>query len=821
MRVFVASWFFPPATSSEGIVTYKLLRNSRYSFDVCCAASDLWGYKHELPLVAPNVNAIPVETDDLQEWVDAAIAHFEQLHAQQPYDVIMTRSMPPESIRVGQAIKQAHPDVVWIASLADPIARNPYQLKDLVVENEHYDAKQKWDLLTATINGFGSIVDTDATVRYLRGMKEMEDAAVNQADALIFPCDTLMDYVLGSRKRKRTFSLPHTFDTELFAQAQAAAPTQGAPTWPDDGRVHIAFLGHTDNLRSLDPVARALHLLQKTNRALLDRLRIHCVGHITSETRNLVMNYQLQDVLVASNSVDYLSSLSVMQQSDWLLHVDASFEDLSDTGGSVFLAGKIADYLGTDHPVLGITGTGSPAHQVIQRAGGVCVDASDTTALAQTLADIAEGRICPSIDRAYRDTFDARKVAAEFDDMLDALVAPEEPFDREIWPTVANPNEEAQGSGKLISICIPSYNVECYLDRCLFSIVSCACANSLEAIVVNDGSKDATIDIARAYEQHYPGIVRVIDKPNGGHGSTINAALAIATGTYFRVLDSDDWVDSQSLDELVGNIQKRKVKADLVSSNYYQVYYDDGHTVAWEKQGDSEYYRTYSFAGADFSMEYFTMASAMWKTALLRRADFQLQEHTFYVDVEYLLYPIPYTYTVMFAPEYVYRYAVGSADQSINPATFTTRYDHHDRVIRRMLDYYKQHEPTLSDGQDAYMRSLFLRHLLQSHYLLSLIWDPDRTRGLARAADFDAFLAQLDNGLWQECALRYPAIKTARHYGFDPERMPALAAMDDDGTGLRARAKQIEDRLKQTRVADALFENDTVRNAYRKVLGRG
>lgn len=123
MRIFVASWFFPPATSSEAIVAYKLLRNSRHSYDVCCAESSLWSYKQELPLDAGNISVYPIKTDSLDEWVQGAVDVFEKLNEANHYDAIMTRSMPPESVNVAKLVREKHPDIPWIASLADPIAK--------------------------------------------------------------------------------------------------------------------------------------------------------------------------------------------------------------------------------------------------------------------------------------------------------------------------------------------------------------------------------------------------------------------------------------------------------------------------------------------------------------------------------------------------------------------------------------------------------------------------------------------------------------------------------------------------------------------------
>ena len=97
---------------------------------------------------------------------------------------------------------------------------------------------------------------------------------------------------------------------------------------------------------------------------------------------------------------------------------------------------------------------------------------------------------------------------------------------------------------KLLSIVIPTYNTEQYLRRCLDSVLTSEVLPELEVLVVNDGSKDRSPEIAREYEARYPDTVTLIDKENGGHGSTINEGLRAATGKYFRVLDSDDWFDT-------------------------------------------------------------------------------------------------------------------------------------------------------------------------------------------------------------------------------------------------------------------------------------
>lgn len=115
---------------------------------------------------------------------------------------------------------------------------------------------------------------------------------------------------------------------------------------------------------------------------------------------------------------------------------------------------------------------------------------------------------------------------------------------------------------KKLSVTIPCYNVSEYLNETLDSLIRCRTIDFLDIIIVDDGSKDNTLDIANSYVKQYPDSIRIVAKENGGHGSTINEGLKIAVGKYFAVIDGDDWVDSGIMDELVNYLAK--VDTDVV-----------------------------------------------------------------------------------------------------------------------------------------------------------------------------------------------------------------------------------------------------------------
>ena len=104
---------------------------------------------------------------------------------------------------------------------------------------------------------------------------------------------------------------------------------------------------------------------------------------------------------------------------------------------------------------------------------------------------------------------------------------------------------------KLLTIAMPSYNAEQYLPDTIPTILSAKNAHLIDLLIVNDGSSDNTEEIAKKFERNYPDIVRVLNKPNGGHGSAVNAGIKNAYGTYFKVVDADDWVDTDNLDDLI------------------------------------------------------------------------------------------------------------------------------------------------------------------------------------------------------------------------------------------------------------------------------
>ncbi len=732
MRIFVASWFFPPNSSSEGFVTYKLLRNSSHSYDVVCSTSDLWGYKARMEVEEPRIKIIPVKTAELDEWKEQAIKIFEAEHAKRPYDAIMTRSMPPEALEVGLAVKKRHPDVLWIASTGDPIANNPYVVNAMEKFLPPEDGRDEFlaDLPQPSVSWRRDWTKSiNSTIRLEAELKVLQEKSLAAADAVICPSDIQRRFMRSGNRVRRFEVVPHSFDASLYSRASGYDPGFA------EGKINLVYLGYSDQLRSLMPMVQALRALYVEYPELATKLCFHIYGNYPADVSDYIQSFQLPAGLcIPHGNCTYWESLAVMKAADWLVHIDAYFPSLSETGGSIFFAGKLADYLGSGKPVFALTGAGSPADCIVRNYGGVICLPWDGGAIRGALASIARGKMDVSVDLDFAAKYDARKVAAEFDSFLGKLFAPVEcsPVGKPVLAGKAIP------PSKTMTVCVPCYNAAATLRRCLDSILAVKRPERLDVIVVDDGSTDKSAEIAVAYVNEHPGNVRLLRKPNGGHGSGINAGIDIAAGRYFRVVDSDDWVDAAALSGELDYLETHEKDApDICYSNYRLVDSTTGAGSDWVLNWTPEYGRIYKFDDLDTAKVYFTMAGSAFRTQVLRDSGLRCMEHCFYTDSEYILKPIPYVRTAVFLKAPVYRYWRGQEGQSVAFSSFVKNYDNHYAVVRSLVDFYNTAK--FPSVQKKYFFRLLKEHLV-THYRIMEEFDDDKKRGRARKRDFDEYL---------------------------------------------------------------------------------
>lgn len=243
---------------------------------------------------------------------------------------------------------------------------------------------------------------------------------------------------------------------------------------------------------------------------------------------------------------------------------------------------------------------------------------------------------------------------------------------------------------KLLTIAIPSYNSENYLSKCIESLLPGG--EDVEILVVNDGSKDNTSAIGHEYEAKYPGIVKVIDKENGGHGSAVNAGVEHATGLFFKVVDSDDWVKKSAYLEILEKLKDfagSDVIIDMLISNF--VYEKEGaakkKVMRYAHALPKDTVFTWNDVGHFFKGQYILMHSVIYRTKLLRECGMKLPDHTFYVDNIFVYEPLPYVKNMYYMDVNFYRYYIGREDQSVNEKVMIGRVDQQLRVNKLMIDY--------------------------------------------------------------------------------------------------------------------------------------
>lgn len=244
---------------------------------------------------------------------------------------------------------------------------------------------------------------------------------------------------------------------------------------------------------------------------------------------------------------------------------------------------------------------------------------------------------------------------------------------------------------KILSVAVPCYNSEAYMRKCIDSLLEGG--EDVEILIVDDGStKDATPQIADEYAARYPSIVRAIHQENKGHGGAVNTGLANASGLYFKVVDSDDWVNGEAYREILRTLReiiRGPRNVDVLFSNY--VYEKEGA----EKKRVMRYTKSFPenriFGWEEMKYlgpaHYVLMHSLIFRTELLLECGLQLPEHTFYVDNLFAFIPFASVKTMYYLNVNFYRYYIGRADQSVNETVMISRLDQQLRVNREMIDF--------------------------------------------------------------------------------------------------------------------------------------
>lgn len=262
---------------------------------------------------------------------------------------------------------------------------------------------------------------------------------------------------------------------------------------------------------------------------------------------------------------------------------------------------------------------------------------------------------------------------------------------------------------KLLSVVIPCYNAEAYMDYAINSLLPGG--EAIEILIINDGSTDQTAEIANKYAKAYPGIVKAIHQENGGHGEAINTGLLHASGTYFKVVDSDDWVDTRAYFKLLETLRSFSginSTIDILISNF--VYEKQGSkyrkVMRYEDVLPKDQVFGWEAVKAFKKSQFILMHSMIYRTQLLRESGLSLPKHTFYVDNLYVYTPLKHATRLYYLDVDFYRYFIGRKDQSVNESVMIRQIDQQIKVNKLMIEAVD-----LNDIEEERLRDYMMKHL--------------------------------------------------------------------------------------------------------------
>ena len=314
---------------------------------------------------------------------------------------------------------------------------------------------------------------------------------------------------------------------------------------------------------------------------------------------------------------------------------------------------------------------------------------------------------------------------------------------------------------KIITFAVPCYNSAAYMDHCVETLLKGG--EDIEIILVDDGStKDNTHEKCDEWAAKYPDIIRAIHQENGGHGEGVNQGIRNARGLYYKVVDSDDWLDETALHTVMEQLRQfahMPAPVDMVVANYVYEHVEDntrkavnyknvfptGRIFTWD---EIRHFRT---------SQYLLMHSVIYRTQLLRDCGLELPKHTFYVDNIFVYQPLPYVKTIYYLNVDLYRYFIGRADQSVNESVMAGRIDQQVRVTRLMIAAHdvlaiKASQPRLG----RYMLG-YLSMMMTISSIFAVIANTPESLGMR--TELWEYLRQKDPALYRRC--RYRATNAA------------------------------------------------------------
>ena len=299
---------------------------------------------------------------------------------------------------------------------------------------------------------------------------------------------------------------------------------------------------------------------------------------------------------------------------------------------------------------------------------------------------------------------------------------------------------------KILSIIIPMYNSKAFISKCLDSlIVSEQLQEVLDVIVVNDGSTDGCEQIAETYVQRYPHMIRILNKENGGHGSTINHGLALCKGIYFKVLDADDWVETDKLEKLL-RILPMLEPCDVVTCHYhtFNIQTEKMEPLCARMTQSVEYLSMEQLMERWMQVRHvFWLHGMIYRCEFYRQFDIKLPEKIYYDDQFFITVPMSQAERICILDQFLEIYRIGDSEQSVSKKSQVARISHQETVIRAVLE---THDETRTLAGTEYWNARTCSWLT-SYFMTALLRHTDRRVGRAEA-----------RGFWKEVCTAYPDV---------------------------------------------------------------
>lgn len=307
----------------------------------------------------------------------------------------------------------------------------------------------------------------------------------------------------------------------------------------------------------------------------------------------------------------------------------------------------------------------------------------------------------------------------------------------------------------ILSIIIPSYNTYKYLPKYPDYYVDDRLREKIEVILIDDGSVDGKTPAALDNLcRSFPAFFRVIHKENGGHGSTINAGVFSANGKYLKVVDGDDWLEKEELIPFLGFLER--CDSDVVAANYKKVYEGSGKTEALSYK-KVPYQEELQFDVVCSMVDTIEFHSIVYNLAFLKSGYKPLDEHCFYVDTEFILYPIVRAQTISFYEGYLYNYLQGTAEQSVSIHGFFKNRKQLIRVLFSLLLFFQESQDSMSTSVKAF-------YLRRTRRIINLVYRilfkyPDREASLNELKSFNSDLKSTFPKQYSLCAFKFKLLR--------------------------------------------------------------